>query len=223
MVSKRSPESFSPPGFLVVEGPVGVGKTSLVRRLAEAFGGETLLEEAEENPFLDRFYRDRRQSAFPAQLFFLFQRSRQWNELQQGDMFRQRLIADFMLEKDRLFAEVNLEHEELLLYQQVYERLAMEAPKPDLVVYLQAPVETLMRRIRQRARPEEASMDPAYLQRLCDAYTDFFYHYDRSPLLIINAAEINPVESEADFQLLVEHICTADSGKRYLNPVPLLF
>jgi deoxyadenosine/deoxycytidine kinase len=222
MVLKGLPEARDYPRFLVIEGPIGVGKTSLVRRLADFLNGELLLEGAEENPFLQRFYDNPREAAFPAQLYFLFQRSRQWSELRQTDMFRQRLISDFMLEKDRLFARINLDSEELRLYEQVYERLAMEAPEPDLVVYLQAPVEILMQRIKRRARKEELRMDREYLQRLCDAYTDFFYHYDRSPLLIINAAEINPLESEADFQLLLEHIGSAVTGRRYLNPAPLL-
>jgi deoxyadenosine/deoxycytidine kinase len=144
------------------------------------------------------------------------------SELRQGDMFRQRLVADYMLEKDRLFAQVNLDADEMKLYEQVYERIAPQAPPPDLVVYLQAPVDVLMARIRQRARPQERTIERAYLQRLCDAYTEFFYYYDRSPLLIINAAEINPLESEADFALLVEHICVEGPKRRYLNPMPLL-
>ena len=209
--------------FIVVEGPIGVGKTSLVRRLATHLQAETLLEEAEDNPFLQSFYENQRQSAFPAQLFFLFQRSRQWSELQQADMFRQSLVADFMLEKDRLFAQVNLQLEEMKLYDQIYENLSMEAPAPDLVIYLQAPVEVLMQRIMKRARPEEIGIEHRYLEQLCAAYTEFFYYYDSSPLLIINAAEINPVESDADFQLLLEHICMEDTGRRYLNPAPLLF
>jgi deoxyadenosine/deoxycytidine kinase len=215
-------EEMKPPGFLVIEGPIGVGKTSLVQRLALHFGSETLLEGAEENPFLQRFYDNPREAAFPAQLYFLFQRSRQMHDLQQQDMFRQRLIADFMLEKDRLFARINLDVEELKLYEQVYERMTLQAPAPDLVVYLQAPADVLMARIRKRARPQERTIERAYLQRLCDAYTEFFYYYDRSPLLIINAAEINPLQSEADFQLLIEHICTEDPQRRYLNPMPLL-
>ncbi|MCU7813118.1 MAG: deoxynucleoside kinase [Candidatus Thiodiazotropha sp. (ex Notomyrtea botanica)] len=210
------------PGFLVVEGPIGVGKTSLVKRLADHFRGETLLEAAEENPFLQRFYENPRESAFPAQLFFLFQRSQQMSDLQQGDMFRQRLIADFMLEKDRLFAQINLDPEEMKLYEQVYERMTLQAPAPDLVVYLQAPVDVLLERIRRRSRPQERTIDRDYLQRLCDAYTEFFYFYERSPLLIINAAAINPLESEADFQLLVNHICAEGPQRRYLNPMPLL-
>jgi len=211
------------PRFLVVEGPIGVGKTSLVRRLAAHLGVETLLERAQENPFLQRFYENRRQAAFPAQLFFLFQRSRQWTDLQQNDLFRQHLIADFMLEKDRLFAAINLDPEELKLYEQVYARLTMQAPPPDLVVYLQAPVEVLMQRIDKRARVQEARLERDYLQRLCEAYNEFFFQYDRSPLLIVNAAEINPLERQADFDLLLEHICRQAPGRRYLNPVPSLF
>ena len=215
-------ETDRSPRFVVVEGPIGVGKTSLVKRLANTLDSEMLLEGAEENPFLQRFYDNPRESALPAQLFFLFQRSRQWSELRQTDMFRQRLVSDFMLEKDRLFARINLDSEELQLYEQVYERLAMEAPEPDLVVYLQAPVDVLMGRIKKRAREMELKMDRNYLRRLCDAYSEFFYYYDRSPLLIINATEINPVQSEDDFQLLLEHIGSGATGRRYLNPAPLL-
>ncbi|MCU7844730.1 MAG: deoxynucleoside kinase [Candidatus Thiodiazotropha sp. (ex Monitilora ramsayi)] len=222
MVLSGLTEQHKLPSFLVVEGPIGVGKTSLVKRLADHFRGETLLEAAEENPFLQRFYENPRESAFPAQLFFLFQRSQQMSDLKQGDMFRQRLIADFMLEKDRLFAQINLDQEEMKLYEQVYERMTLQAPAPDLVVYLQAPVDVLLERIRQRARPQERTIDKAYLQRLCDAYTEFFHFYDRSPLLIINAATINPLENENDFKLLVNHICTDGPQRRYLNPMPLL-
>jgi deoxyadenosine/deoxycytidine kinase len=206
------------PQFLVVEGPIGVGKTSLVRRLAERFQSEVMLEEAEENPFLRRFYENPREAALPAQLFFLFQRSRQWSGLVQNDLFRQHLIADFMLEKDRLFAQINLDSDELSLYEQVYQRLTLQAPPPDLVVYLQAPVDILIKRIRKRARPQEKTIDAGYLERLCDAYADFFYYYDRSPLLIINAAEINPLEREQDFNLLVQHIRSEGPDRRYLNP-----
>ncbi|MEW8507993.1 MAG: deoxynucleoside kinase [Candidatus Thiodiazotropha sp.] len=211
-------ESIDKPNFIVVEGPIGVGKTSLAHRLADHFRSEVLLEGAEENPFLQRFYSNPREAALPAQLFFLFQRSRQWNDLSQGDMFRQHLIADFMLEKDRLFAQINLDADELRLYEQVYERLTLDAPPPDLVVYLQAPVDVLMKRIKQRARQVERSIEAEYLQQLCDAYADFFHHYDRSPLLIVNAEEINPLQREEDFQLLLTHICETDAQRRrYLN------
>lgn len=212
----------TPPGYIVVEGPVGVGKTSLVKRLAQSFAAETLLEEAEANPFLERFYSDGRQAAFPTQLFFLFQRGRQLAELRQQDLFRGALVADYMLEKDRLFAEINLDADELALYEQVYQRLSMEAPAPDLVVYLQAPVEVLLGRIQKRGRRQERAIEAAYLQRLSNAYTDFFYHYEKSPLLIVNAAEINPIDRESDYRLLLERICSVQNGKHYFNPAPLL-
>ncbi|MBW9264078.1 MAG: deoxynucleoside kinase [Candidatus Thiodiazotropha sp. (ex. Lucinisca nassula)] len=206
------------PNFIVVEGPIGVGKTSLVHRLANHFGSDMLLEGAEENPFLHRFYKNPREAALPAQLFFLFQRSRQWNNLSQGDLFRQYLIADFMLEKDRLFAQINLDRDELQLYEQVYERLTLKAPPPELVVYLQAPVDVLMKRIKQRARPVEQKIESGYLQQLCDAYADFFHYYDRSPILIVNTAEINPLQIEEHFQLLLQHICERGADRRrYLN------
>ncbi|MCW8890151.1 MAG: deoxynucleoside kinase [Sedimenticola sp.] len=217
-----SDSATRPPSYIVVEGPIGVGKTSLVNRLAVSFSAETLLEAVDENPFLDRFYNDGKRAAFPTQLFFLFQRSEQLQGLRQRDMFKTALVADYMLEKDRLFAGINLDSEELKLYEQVYAGLTMEAPSPDLVVYLQAPIEVLMERIRKRGRPQERRLDAQYLKRLSDAYTDFFYHYDKSPLLIINAAEINPVEREKDYQLLLEQICTVGTGKHYFNPAPLL-
>lgn len=213
---------LDPPGYLVVEGPIGVGKTSLVKRLAESFGSDTLLENAEENPFLDRFYQNGQQAALPTQLFFLFQRSKQLGALRQKDMFRTALVADFMLEKDPLFARLSLDDDELKLYEQVFAQLAIEAPIPDLVVYLQAPVETLLRRIKKRNCKAELEMGADYLRKLSDAYTAFFYYYNRSPLLIINATEINPVERDADYQLLLERICSIRSGKHYFNPAPLL-
>ena len=216
---KRLPDA---PSYLVVEGPIGVGKTSLVRRLAERLGSSPLLEAPEENPFLERFYREGRNAAFPTQLFFLFQRARQLESLRQGDLFRNRVVSDFMLEKDRLFAEVTLDRDELGLYDQVYRRLAMDAPAPDLVVYLQAPVETLITRVRRRDRPGERPVTGEYLRALSEAYTRFFAHYDRSPLLIINASVINPVDRESDFEMLVERILSHRSGRGFFNPSPLL-
>jgi deoxyadenosine/deoxycytidine kinase len=211
-----------PPRLVVVEGPIGVGKTSLVRRLADSLGCASLLEDPDDNPFLERFYQDPRGAAFATQLHFLFQRSRQLEGLRQGDLFASRgLVADFLFAKDRLFAELTLDKHELALYDQVYSRLSMEAPRPDLVVYLQAPVSVLMQRIRRRDRRAEQTLDPDYLQRLADAYTEFFYHYDQSPLLIVNAAEINPVDNDADYRLLLERIRRAGPGKQYFNPAPL--
>lgn len=211
---------LSPPSYLVVEGPIGVGKTSLVKRLAETFGSEIMLEMAEDNPFLESFYRDRRSVAFQTQLFFLFQRSRQLEGLRQHDLFMRSMIADFMLDKDRLFAELNLDHNELELYQEIYRKMSMEAPRPELVVYLQAPVEVLVERINKRRRPGEMDMDPGYLQKLNNAYNAYFSRYDASPLLIINASHINPLDSEADYQLLVEKICTIRAGRHFFNPLP---
>ncbi len=207
--------------FVVVEGPIGVGKTSLARRLAERLDSALLLEQAEENPFLERFYAEPRNAAFPAQLYFLFQRSRQLEALRQRDLFRDALIADFMFDKDRLFARLNLDEAELDLYDQVYRRLAVGAPTPDLVVYLQAPPDVLMTRIRRRGRPGEHRIDLDYLRRLSDAYLEFFYHFDAAPLLIVNAAQINPVDSDEDFDVLLRRIETVEAGKHYFNPVPL--
>lgn len=209
------------PGFIVVEGPIGVGKTSLVNRLAESFSCPSLLERAEDNPFLARFYQDARSAAFPAQLHFLFQRSRQLDQLRQRDLFADRLVADFMFDKDRLFAELNLQRDELALYDEVYARLAMDAPQPDLVVYLQAPVDVLMQRVRKRNRPEESTLSSDYLDRLAEAYARFFYFYEQAPVLIVNAGEINPLESDADYQALLHQISQAQHGKRYFNPSPL--
>lgn len=210
------------PRLLVIEGPIGVGKTSLAKRLARTFNADLLLEKAEDNPFLESFYRDRRSTAFQTQLFFLFQRSRQLEGLCQHDLFMQTMISDFMLEKDRLFAELNLDINELDLYQQIYQRLSMQSPSPDLVVYLQAPVEVLMSRIRKRNRPEEDNIDPGYLQRLINIYNGYFSQYNQSPLLIVNAAEINPLASEKDYQLLLDKICTIRAGRHFFNPGPSL-
>lgn len=212
-----------PAGFalrhLVVEGPIGVGKTSLAQRLANALGGVAVLEQAGENPFLERFYRDRRAVALATQLQFLFQRSRQLAELGlDGRTQAGPVVADFMQEKDSLFAALNLEPEELALYEQVRARFAPEVEPPDLVLYLQAPAETLIERIRRRGRPQEAPLSMTYLQQLVDAYTAFFHHYDRSPLLIVNAVELNPVEREEDFALLLDQIREPRGGRRYFNP-----
>ncbi|MCC6302125.1 MAG: deoxynucleoside kinase [Gammaproteobacteria bacterium] len=207
--------------YIVVEGPIGVGKTSLARRLAETFDSELLLEGAAENPFLERFYRNPREAALPTQLYFLFQRARQMQGLRQGDIFQPVRIADFLLQKDRLFASLTLDDEELKLYEQVYNQMTFEAPVPDLVIYLQAPVETLRGRIRARGIAHEQLIEADYLQRIADAYARFFHYYDASPLLIVNAAEIDPVNSGRDYEALVERIRGIGSGRHYFNPLPL--
>ncbi len=206
-------------GYLAIEGPIGVGKTSLARRLADAFGSKALLEQPEENPFLDRFYQARARFALPTQLFFLFQRARQIQQLKQGDMFRPGCVADFLLDKDSLFARVNLDDDELRLYEQVYSHLSLDLPVPDQVVYLQAPVDVLMARIRQRDLGYERLIEREYLQQVVDAYTQFFYHYSAGPILVVNAAEINFVDNDDDFEVLVDQIRKHHSGRHFFNPL----
>ncbi len=207
--------------FIVIEGPIGVGKTSLAKRLAESFGSELLLEGADENPFLDRFYQNPRSVALQTQLFFLFQRAKQLQDLRQTDMFQPVRIADFIMEKDKLFAEITLDPEEFKLYEQVYQHVTLDAPIPDLVIYLQAPVEVLLKRVSKRGRAYEKYMEAGYLEQIVQSYTRFFYDYARSPLLIVNAAEIDLVSNEADYQLLLEQIQRSRSGRHYFNPAPL--
>ncbi len=207
--------------YLVVEGPIGVGKTTLARRLASHFGCELLLERAEENPFLERFYQDPRSGALPTQLHFLFQRMRQVEELRQADLFSGGLVADFMLPKERLFAGVTLGDDEYRLYDEVYTRLGPEAPEPDLVIFLQAPVSVLLERIARRGRPMERQIDSGYLQRLVDAYNRLFYHFDDAPLLIVNATEIDLSTSGPDFSRLLAQVETIGQGRHYFNPLPV--
>lgn len=204
--------------FIVVEGPIGVGKTSLARRLADALGGELLLEPVDENPFLERFYRKGPGAALPAQLFFLFQRAKQLEELRQSDLFTSVRVADFHIDKDRLFASVNLDSEELSLYEQMYERVAPESQQPDLVIYLQAPVDALMRRIARRGTPHERFIDRNYLERLAEAYARHYHNFDEAPLLIVNAAAIDPVRNEADFAQLLEQVQRTTTGRNFFNP-----
>lgn len=205
--------------YIVVEGPIGVGKTSLANRLSEVLGSDTLLEQPAENPFLERFYQSPKHYALPTQLFFLFQRARQIETLKQSDMFRPSIVADFMLEKDALFARTNLDDDELRLYEQVYAQLKLELPVPDLVVYLQAPSNVLAERVRRRGIDYERRIDRDYLDNLVDAYTQFFYNYREAPLLVVNAAEINFVDEDRDFQLLLEHIQKINSGRHFFNPI----
>jgi len=209
------------PDFIVVEGPIGVGKTTLAQRLAHSFGTELMLEQAGENPFLGRFYQNPRGAALQTQLFFLFQRAGQVQELRQADLFRPVRVADFLMEKDRLFARLTLDDDEFRLYEQVYAHLTIDAPRPDLVIYLQAPIEVLMARIAKRARDYESYIDSSYLERLAEAYTNFFHHYDASPLLIVNAADIDFANNEDDYQQLLEQVRQVRSGRHYFNPMPL--
>jgi deoxyadenosine/deoxycytidine kinase len=206
------------PAYIVVEGPIGVGKTSLARRLASTFDSDLLLECAGENPFLERFYEDPRSGALPAQLFFLFQRVRQLQAMRQGDMFQPVRVADFLMEKDRLFAELTLDADELKLYEQVYSHLVVDAPVPDLVIYLQAPEDVLLKRIARRGIAYERRIDAAYLRHLSEAYSRLFLYYEAAPLLIVNAAHIDLVDNDEDYQALVEQIQATRRGRHYFNP-----
>ena len=206
------------PGFIVVEGPIGVGKTTLANKLATSFGSDLLLEGAVENPFLEKFYEDPKAAALPTQLFFLLQRARQLKSMKQEDMFNPVRVADFLIEKDRLFAELTLDTDELDLYEQVYASLTIDIPRPDLVVYLQAPVEVLLERIQKRGLKHEHFIEAAYLQRLSDSYIQFFYQYNDAPLLIVNAADIDFAHNDADYQLLHQQITEVQSGRHYFNP-----
>jgi deoxyadenosine/deoxycytidine kinase len=205
--------------YIAIEGPIGVGKTSLARKLADVLDGELVLEEAGSNPFLDRFYQDPRGAALPAQLFFMFQRVRQLDELAQADMFGDVRVADFLMAKDRLFAQITLDRDELALYEQIYAKVDCKPVVPDLVVYLQAPVDTLLFRIARRGVQYEQQIKRRYLERLTDAYAQFFHQYDESPLLIVNAATIDPVNNHEHFAMLLEEINNARSGRQFFNPL----
>ncbi len=209
------------PRYIAIEGPIGIGKTTLAKRLAESFNYETLLEDAEENPFLERFYQDRRSNALPTQLYFLFQRMRKLQDLRQGDIFQPVRVSDFLIEKDPLFARITLDDNEYHLYQTVYDNIIEDLPKPDLVIYLQAPTDTLYDRVQMRGNAIERPIEQAYLQQLNDAYTQFFYHYDDTPLLIVNTEVINLAQGNMDYQNLVKYILQIKSGRHYYNPHPL--
>ncbi len=205
--------------YVVIEGPIGVGKTSLARRLAELWSAELVLEQAEQNPFLEKFYRDPVGTALPVQLHFLFQRTQQLARFKQQDLFSAVRVADYLLEKDQLFARVTLDDAEFGLYQQVYERLVIEPPQPDLVIYLQAPVDILLQRISRRGLRMESLIDRAYLEKLNEAYARFFHDYDAAPLLIVNATTLDPLANEADFAELLAAISRMKRGRLYFNPV----
>ena len=205
--------------YIAVEGPIGVGKTSLARRLSESFDSDLILEQPEENPFLERFYRDPENAAFPTQLFFLFQRARQMQTFRQADMFQPVRISDYLLEKDRIFARLTLDDAEFGLYEQIYDKLSIELPEPDLVVYLQAPLDVLLRRIASRGIAYEQQINRAYLERVMDAYARFFHEYDRAPLLIVNASQIDLVRNERDYEELFSRIMSIRHGRHYYNPL----
>jgi deoxyadenosine/deoxycytidine kinase len=205
--------------YIVVEGPIGVGKTSLVNVLAKQLKARTIFEIVEENPFLSSFYNDRQGYAFQTQLFFLLSRFKQQTDLLQQDLFNQITISDYLFAKDRIFASITLDPNELSLYERVYDLMGGRVVKPDLVVYLQARIEVLLSRIKKRGREFERKLDPDYLATVCRAYNDFFFHYNETPLLVVNASEIDYVANPGDLESLLTAIRRMGKGTQYFNPL----
>jgi deoxyadenosine/deoxycytidine kinase len=219
MSASEIAKSKDAPRYIAVEGPIGAGKTSLAKRLASSLSADLVLEEVAENPFLERFYRDGQPAALPAQMFFLFARARQIEGMRQSDMFATVRVSDYLFAKDNLFAEINLTADELALYRQVVDSLKVEAPVPDLVIYLQASVDSLLDRIARRGIAFERAINRRYLERLTDSYARFFHAYNEGPLLIVNASDIDPVNNDADYEQLFQQIEATTGGRHFYNPI----
>ena len=203
--------------YVVVEGPIGVGKTSLVKRLADHFRVATLLENAGDNPFLSSFYQDPQRHALSTQLFFPFQRANQVRDLGQMDMFSQATVSDFILDKDMLFARLNLNDDEFRLYQQIYSHLQPQSVTPDLVIYLQAPIDVLVERVKKRGIQYERTISENYLADLAEGYSRFFYQYEAAPLLIVNSENLNFVDNQQDFELLLKRMEEMRGAREFFN------
>lgn len=208
----------TPPASIAVEGPIGVGKTTLARKLAETFNYQILLEDAAQNPFLERFYQNQQNAALATQLFFLFQRAQQLQDRCQGDIFEPVQVSDFLIDKDRLFAKLTLDDDEFQLYKKVYQQLTINAPAPNLVIYLQAPADVLISRIQHRGIEFEQRISPDYLKAINEAYSEFFLFYNDAPLLIVNAEELDMVNRPEDYAQLVDYLLNIRSGRHYFNP-----
>ncbi len=205
--------------YIVIEGPIGVGKTTLARLLTEEFQARLVLERVEENPFLRRFYEQGKRYAFPTQLFFLLTRYRQQQELAQQELFRQSIVVDYLFAKDKIFAQINLDADELVLYRQLYSLLGARLPKPDLVVYLQARVDVLLERLHKRAHDYERYVTRDYLERIAEAYKEFFFYYDDTPLLVVNCSEIDFVAHSDDMRDLIREIREMGPGVQHYIPL----
>ena len=207
------------PRYIAIEGPIGVGKSSLARILAQKFGARLVKEEVANNPFLERFYDNPRKYAFQTQLFFLLSRYRQQKELAQGSLFDSGVVCDYILAKDKIFALINLEDDEVSLYESVYRLLASTLPKPDMVVYLQARPEVLLSRVRKRGVAYERNISLDYLKTLSDAYNEYFFHYNETPLLVVNTSEIDFVERSRDLEHLVREVKSMRRGTQHYIPL----
>ena len=207
------------PRYIAIEGPIGVGKSSLAKILARKFDARLVKEEVGNNPFLERFYEDPRKYAFQTQLFFLLSRYRQQKEMAQGNLFESAVLCDYILAKDKIFALINLEDDEVSLYESIYKLLVSTLPKPDMVIYLQARPEVLLSRVRKRGIAYERNISLDYLKTLSDAYNEYFFHYNETPLLVVNTSEIDFVESPRDLEHLVREVKSVKRGTQHYIPL----